>query len=324
MSGKRLRFFVGLNTGYVMDGRPDARYVEFYRRRSSPELHCAIVGNVVIPNGHRSNTSTPIISNASEWSSVASGIAAGGSLPGIQLATAWEGYTGSRSFRSRSASETIARSRDVIRKLGADGISTTFAALGDATSLAIDAGFRHLQIHAAHGYLFSLLVDDRINDRAAEILDRLAAWSKKHSSNELETSIRISLRTGDAIFDESGSERFHAQVASLPFDFVDVSSGFYNIDKQLIYPGRHDTLRDRRAETIALANRFPDKSFIFSGRALLEPEASLPENLHIGLCRDLIANPDYLQAPATGCTNSGKCHYFSRGDSHITCPNWLV
>ena len=85
MNASRLKFFVGLNTGYVAEGKPDERFVEFYRRRSSSALHCAIVGNVVIPGGHPCNESTPTISRTPEWAAVASKIARRGSLPGIQL-----------------------------------------------------------------------------------------------------------------------------------------------------------------------------------------------------------------------------------------------
>lgn len=322
LSVNRLKFLVGLNTGYVTGGKPDKRYVEFYRRRSSLELYCAIVGNVVIPGGHGSNTSTPTISGAPEWAEVAAVIAARGSLPGIQLATAWAGYRGSRSFRSATAQETIEGSREIVRGLGPAGIASAFLALDEAADLAVGAGFRHLQVHAAHGYLFSLLVDNRINEQAPEVLERLAGWAMRLSAAGVETSIRVSLQTGDSDFDADGTDYFHAQLADLPFDFVDVSSGFYNIDKQLIYPGRPDVLRTRRAETIAIAERFPGRRFIISGRALVEPEQDLPPNLHIGLCRDLLANPDFLTDPSKGCVNSGKCHYFSRGADHITCPQW--
>jgi NADPH2 dehydrogenase len=202
------------------------------------------------------------------------------------------------------------------------GIASTLKVLDEAAKLSVEAGFRHLQVHAAHGYLFSLLVDGRINARAPEVLERLSIWALKYSACDIETSIRISLRTGDSQFDAKGRDRFYAQIANLPFDFVDVSSGFYDIDKQLIYPGRPDVLGARRAETIALARRFPKQDFIFSGRALQEPGHDLPPNLHIGLCRDLIANPDYLTDPSKGCVNSGKCHYFSRRADHITCSQW--
>lgn len=322
MSDNRLKFFVGLNTGYVTEGTPNGQLIEFYRRRSSPALHCAIVGNVVVPDGHSSNANTAIISSAPEWTRVAGEIARCGSLPGIQLTTAWEGYAGSRSFRSSAAHDTIKQSRELVRKLGSAGIASALGSLDEAADLAVMAGFRHIQVHAAHGYLFSLLVDDRLNKHASEAREQLSSWALKYSAIGIETSIRISLQSGDSGFDAEGRDLFHAQIAGLRFDFVDVSSGFYNIDKQLIYPGRPDVLQARRAQTILLANRFPERCFILSGRALLEPEQDLPPNLHIGLCRDLIANPDYLMNISKGCVNSGKCHYFSRGTDHITCPQW--
>jgi len=195
--------------------------------------------------------------------------------------------------------------------------------LDEGTEIAVGAGFRHIQVHSAHGYLFSLLVDDRLNPDASQVRQWLAEWAKRWSAAGIETSIRISLRTGDSEFDQVGRHDFHRQIAVLGFDFVDVSSGFYNIDKRLIYPGRPEVIRARRDETTELANRFPEQRFILSGRALLELETDLPPNIHIGLCRDLIANPDYLKDRGKGCMNSGKCHYFSRRADHITCTQWL-
>jgi NADPH2 dehydrogenase len=196
-------------------------------------------------------------------------------------------------------------------------------AIEEAACIAIDAGFRHLQIHAAHGYLFSLLIDRRIYAGADDVLSFLSRWSSSARSSGLETSIRISLKTGDSTFDdEEGRITFQNSIAKLPFDFIDVSSGFYNIDKRLIYPSRPDILHDRRQETIELATRHPDARFIISGRAMLQSTIDLPGNIHIGLCRDLLANPDYLTDPARHCMNSSKCHYFSRGAAHVTCTQW--
>ncbi|WP_189524045.1 hypothetical protein [Mesorhizobium sp. M8A.F.Ca.ET.165.01.1.1] len=322
MSSERLKFFVGVNTGYVTDGKLEQRFVDFYRRRSSPALHCAIVGNVVIPGGHGSNSRTPTISCASDWAKLAGEIARKGSLPGIQLSTTWEGYSGSRSFRSPAARETIGRARELVRELGPARIAAALRALDKASDIAVEAGFRHLQVHAAHGYLFSLLVDERLNEHASRVLKRLSEWAERHTAVGIETSIRISLRTGDSDFDAHGRNRFLAQMATLPFDFVDVSSGFYDIDKRLIYPGRPDVLKTRRTETIEFARNFPERRFILSGRALMQPDHDLPPNLHLGFCRDLVANPDYLTDQSRGCANSGKCHYFSRGGDHITCSQW--
>ena len=322
MKPRRLRFFVALNTGYVTDGKPDKRFVEFYRRRSSPRLYCAIVGNVVIPGGYGTNDSTPTISSAPEWKDVASAIAERGSLPGIQLTTTWKGYAGLRSFRSLTPHIAVEQSREVVRGLHQADIKSVLQGLDDASGLAVDAGFKHLQVHAAHGYLFNLLVDDRFNKHAFEVRELLAKWAAKYSAAGAETSIRASMRTGDQGLDANGAEHIYAMIASLRFDFVDLSSGFYNIDKRLIYPGRPDVLEDRRAESVALALRLPRQDLIMSGRALLKSDEDLPTNLHIGLCRDLIANPDYLTDNSRGCENYGKCHYFSRGANHLICQQW--
>jgi NADPH2 dehydrogenase len=36
----------------------------------------------------------------------------------------------------------------------------------------------------------------------------------------------------------------------------------------------------------------------------------------------LIANPDYLRDKDNGCINAMKCHYYSRGEAHLTCGRW--
>jgi hypothetical protein len=47
-------------------------------------------------------------------------------------------------------------------------------------------------------------------------------------------------------------------------------------------------------------------------------------NVHPGLCRDLIANPRFLDDRSDGCKNSGKCHYHTRGAGSVTCPRWAI
>ena len=318
----RRKFFVGLNTGYACDGEPDQRLVDFYSRRSSPSLYCAIIGNVVLPGGHPSNARTPTITASPIWSSIARAIRHRSTVPGIQLATAWNNYTGQRSFRSKYSREAISSAKKLVSNISMFDIKQLFVSLDEGTALALDAGFHHVQLHAAHGYLFSLLIDRRLFPGADEVLARIAQWAQVWSSGGVELSIRFSLRTGDREFDSEGSETFQDSVVSLPLHYIDVSSGFYNIDKQLIYPARPDTLWDRRTETLALASKHQNTSFIYSGRALLQSEDVLPPNVHIGLCRDLIANPYYLTHRSQGCQNSGKCHYYSRNTPHVTCPRW--
>jgi 2,4-dienoyl-CoA reductase-like NADH-dependent reductase (Old Yellow Enzyme family) len=319
-SGKRI-FFLGVNTGYITDGLPDSRYVEFYRQRSSHALHCAIIGNVVVPRGFGSNDATPTITADPVWGEVAAAIAAGGSLPGIQLATSWSGYVGTHKFVGGDPVQVIADARSLVDGLGRDGIAAVVEAFEEAATMAVDHGFRHVQLHAAHGYLLSLLIDRRINPRNEETLESLSRLAERLAASTIETSLRISLISGDPAFDAVGAASFQDRVAALPFDFIDLSSGFYNIDKRLIYPSRPEVIADRHSMTVEVARRHPYRNFILSGRAMQASEL-LPDNLHVGLCRDLIANPRFLAQISTGCQNRSKCHYFSRGEQSLRCALW--
>ncbi|MBO9166791.1 hypothetical protein [Rhizobium sp. L245/93] len=315
-------FFLPVNTGFVTHGEPDSRFIEFYDERSSPELYCSIVGNVVVPDGFGSNTSTPMISTSPIWSRIAKSIKAGGSKPGMQLATTWEGYTGIKNFLSNDPQVFIPEARQLVGRLNADSIANVLTSFELATCMAIDHGFEHIQIHAAHGYLLSLLVDGRINRQAASVLDRLSLLADRISSRGAESSIRISLRTGDQEFDSTDIDAFHNSIVQLPFDFVDLSSGFYNIDKRLIYPSTPPFIDARLEESMDLGIRHPDRAFIISGRISTKNWSNMPLNLHPGLCRDLIANPKFLSDLENGCRNHSKCHYYSRGTHFLTCGRW--
>ncbi|MBP1861637.1 oxidoreductase [Rhizobium herbae] len=320
----RLAFFLPVNTGFVAEGLPDHRFIDFYTERSSPELYCSIVGNIVVPDGYGSNSSTPMLSSAPVWGQIAEAIKVAGSKPGIQLATAWQGYTGNKKFRSNEPQVFISEARQLVDQMDAEAIKNTLGSFELAAHVAIEHGFEHIQIHAAHGYLLSLLVDQRINQRAVGVLDRLVLLAEEIKSQGAESSIRISLRTGDEVFDSDGMSEFQNSIARLPFDFVDLSSGFYNIDKRLIYPATLPFIESRLHESVALGVRHPHRSFIISGHIATKNWGDLPTNLHPGLCRDLIANPKFLLDHQNGCRNHSKCHYYSRGTDHLTCGRWTT
>jgi 2,4-dienoyl-CoA reductase-like NADH-dependent reductase (Old Yellow Enzyme family) len=322
LSAPRKYFFVGLNTGFLSDRVPDERCFDFYAARSGHGLHCAIVGNVTIPGGVGTNASTAEISDHPAWLKLADRIAAKGALAGIQLATVWPSYTGMKKFVSRASADKISWCRDLVRSIAISDVERLFCAVQAGSELAMRAGFAHIQLHAAHGYLIGLLIDRRINPQADMVVGAIADWAARWAARGVETSIRVSLLTGDAAFDANGRDAFLDEIASLPVAYVDLSSGFYEIDKRLVYPSLPSIVRQRREQTVTVANRHKHGQFIFSGKSLSAIEADLPANLHIGVCRDLIANPDYLRDRNDGCITAMKCHYHSRGQTSLTCARW--
>lgn len=314
-------FFLAVNTGYTKNGIPDNRFLEFYAERSGNGLHCAIVGNVAIPNGHGTNVNTPKIERLTIWKEIAEAISDKGALPGIQLSTTWLGYNGNKGFISKTPEEEISNYKRIASSFEQAHIRAQYRSLEDATKTAIDCGFKHIQLHAAHGYFFNLLLDSRFSKHHQLASELTQHWLGNTIPDGIETSIRISTLTGAHQFDSIESS-FIEDLTSIPFDYHDISEGFYNIDKKLIYPSLDEILAARIERTKTIALRNPNNSFIASGKSFALTKIELPKNVHIGTCRDLIANPNFLQDQHNGCKNKMKCHYYSRGKSTITCGRW--
>lgn len=318
----RKYFFLAVNTGFAQGGLPDARCRTFYRERSRHGLHCAIVGNVVTPAGTGSNDVCAEISGAPAWRQLAEEISEQGALPGIQLASAWRGYRGMKRFVPNAGDDPLTEYQNLAANLSREDARAAFDGLYRGTELAVDAGFRHIQVHAAHGYLFNLLVDPRLSPHADLASDAIQRWARELTSMGVESSLRFSLWAGHPVLDDLLSCAFTDHVAALQVSYLDVSAGFYNINKRLIYPSTPQLLSERVAATLAFARLHPKTNVILSGKSTHAWDASLPPNVHIGICRDLIANPDYLLERARGCTTCMKCHYYSRGEPHLTCGRW--
>jgi NADPH2 dehydrogenase len=314
-------FFLGVNTGFVCDGLPDEYFLEFYRDRSSPDLHCAIIGNVVVPGGFGTNSQTPELSESFRWTEVADAIAGAGSIPGIQLATTWPDYLGQRKFVYGESNRVIDDARKLLASMTRGDVNKILNQFRHAAQMAVDHGFGHIQIHAAHGYLPNLLLDRDLNSLFCYAQEGMAKLSDFLRAQRIETSLRWSMRTGDLEFDRRGFVEGFADIVPLRFEYVDLSSGYYNIDKRLIYPSTEDIVSQRRVDSLRLAQVYPEQRFIISGR-ISTFSGDLPDNVALGICRDLIANPNFLRGWTNGCRSRGKCHYYSRGSDRLTCPTW--
>lgn len=315
------KFFVGVNSGFVDEGQnPDERCIDFYSSRSGHGLYCTIVGNVVLPGGFSTNGKTARISRDLGWRRLAAAIRDKGSVPGIQFSSTWAGFKGERRFITRSHADTF----DFYLKAGSqitqNEIATLITELSEASQIAIDHGFRHFQLHAAHGYFFNLAIHPLFSSYSDWTRVEIQGWINRMRKQGVETSIRLSMTTG---WPEIDTEyvRGLSGVYDLDVDYIDLSDGFYNLDKRKIYPSTGDLSKRRFDLSVNVAAEYPGKTFILSGQAKYFSNA-LSENLHLGFCRDLIANPNFLINMEDGCTLCNKCHYFSRGTESLFCPHW--
>lgn len=318
----RKYFFLAVNTGYTDDGLPNSQCRSFYSERSGNGLYCTIVGNVVIPNGAATNTSCSYISTDAEWGYLAKAIDESGAKPGIQLAATWDGYEGNRKFIPGDRDQSLQQYEAAASELTENTLTRTIEGLNKGSDLAIEHGFQHIQIHAAHGYLFNLLLDPRFSSLATQTGEAISSWAERMRSKGIETSLRFSMRTGHPKLDEEDKYELLDHIATIPVDYLDASEGFYNLDKRLIYPSSLAITEARMTLTSHYARRYPHISFIASGKLASLAEEAMPSNVHIGLCRDLIANPNFLLHKVNGCSDKMKCHYFSRGESKLTCGKW--
>jgi NADPH2 dehydrogenase len=317
---RRKYFFLAVNTGLVIDALPDERCRTFYRERSGPEVYCAIVGNVVIPSGSPSNNVCSFISDSPTWKDLASAITEQGTIAGIQLSSTWEGYKGIRKFASTAGG--ITGYVDAAQSISRKQIIQTLDGLERGTEHAVNAGYRHIQLHAAHGYLFNLLLDYRFSPMLDFVARHIERWASELHKIGVETSLRVSFGTGDKEYDLVDGGRALDSMVSYSVDYIDLSHGFYNVDKRLIYPSTPKILAERSKINLAVAKKYPDKNFILSGKSALAWESVLPNNINIGICRDLIANPDFIKTRQNGCANCMTCHYFSLGRSDLNCGRW--
>ncbi|MCB5288037.1 MAG: hypothetical protein LHW64_09560 [Candidatus Cloacimonetes bacterium] len=322
-TNERKYFFLPVNTGYVDEGLPNDRCVKFYADRSGHNLYCAIVGNVVIPNGFGSNDFCAKISDSISWQRLSKAITIEGARPGIQLSSAWENYNGIKHFVAKYVNNPnpITEYKAALLDISSIDVLKIFENLRRGIELSVRAGFKHIQIHAAHGYLFSLLIDEAFSPHSELALDNLNRLAEELVIEGIESSLRISLITGDQSVDENRLKLIDV-IFTFPFSFFDVSFGFYNINKYLIYPTSEMLLASRLDLTLDLAKRFPNKQVILSGKSNGAWNPLIPNNVHIGICRDLIANPNFLRDRAMGCIDCMKCHYYSRGESQLTCGRW--
>jgi 2,4-dienoyl-CoA reductase-like NADH-dependent reductase (Old Yellow Enzyme family) len=176
---------------------------------------------------------------------LASGIAAMGSVPGIQLAHA--GRKGSRRppwEEGRAVPGWVPPGPSALpfgdyaepRAMGEDDIAGTVQAFADAARRAVAAGYRVVELHAAHGYLlhqFLSPLSNRRNDAWGGDFDgraRLPLECARAVRAALPDEVPLAVRVSHTDWVEGGwtteeTVELSRRMKALGVDLVDVSSG---------------------------------------------------------------------------------------------------
>lgn len=257
-----------------------------------------------------------------------------GTLPGIQLATAPAWLEPSRTWKPLDVGAELSRLRSRILKLDADAINQALDRFSTSAALAVQAGFRVIEIHAAHGYLLSLLLSSIINQRRdifrvdGDWLDRFCQSLRSAVGNHL-LAVRISATTGAAPLTQEieGSIALGKRLCELGVDILDVSAGFYTYSRHLIYPHyRDESPASAIGPGIEIAQALSQPVIVAGNIRTLDSLAACPSNVLFAIGRSMLADPEIVQKLLSGraeqiipCCSTGRCHFFTRGRTMIEC-----
>lgn len=324
-----------INTGFAKDGVPDKRLVTFHRTRAGLGIGIALVGNVATTLGSRTNDGTAVLSqphHVPRFADIAAAIGQQGTLPGIQIGDTpdWLGKT-SR-WKATNQNEEVERLREHVQALSAQALDELLERFEQTVSLAVQAGFRVVEVHAAHGYSLALLLDpdtNRRTDRFASDGPWLAEFCRRMRAGLGEQSLlafRVSGFTGlrDRNADLRRTQILWSRLSSYGADILDLSAGLYTINRTLIYPKQE--CGPANLDFVEPLSRVPGVVIVSGAIRDLGLVGRLPSNVLIGLGRPLLADPRLVDKLLGGracdvvpCCNRGQCHYGTTSQPSIAC-----
>lgn len=333
------RFFLApINTGFVSEGRPNQHFFDFHQQRSGRGLGITYVGNVSIGREWVTNPNTAVISNnLNDWEKLVSIIERNGSVPGVQLACRAATEKPLQGWKRKNAESFIKTIRTQLAEISKEKIDAIFESFFYSAQLAIKAGFKVIQIHAAHGYFLGQLLDSRLNIRddcyGRDPLSALYALISDIRSidRDILIDIRLSLVEGleNNKVEYSRKVDLIGNLVTADLDIISLSNGIYDFNKFLIYPPKalgHGPYIDM---AVPLARRYPNLIWNVAGNIwdIRKLPAAIPDNLTLSIGRALIADPALIEKSLSGkfdtvrwCSRRGDCHYYSNGRQHIGCP----
>ncbi|MFN7939153.1 MAG: hypothetical protein U0R19_37865 [Bryobacteraceae bacterium] len=325
-----------LNTGFAQQGVPTESLLRFHQDRSGHEMGISMVGNVAVSMDGASNHNTPVLNKSADLGSfarLATCIKARGSLAGIQLAYCPE-LAPKRNWVAGNATDERRRLSVLLSGMSDVFIEKVLNQFLTAAQLAVEVGFDVIQIHAAHGYLLSLLLNPLTNGRSGNF-SLLGPWlnvfaiALRERRADCILSVRLSLFSGltKSIDEELACIKVVSElVAQAGFHLIDYTGGFYTVDRRLIYPGIEKGVLPLRDLALGVSRDLACAVGVSGNVQDVSLLGELPPNVVVSIGRALIADPQLLQKTLRGddeqiirCERTARCHYFSRGKPSIEC-----
>lgn len=327
--------FAPINTGFAKDGTYDDRIIKFHNARSGKGIETSYIGNISTSEFNCTNNSTAFFSdkNILFLEKLSETITQNGSAPGIQIATRISAVPPNRNWTGNIHAHTKSAMKELC-SLTDEAIENELELIKYGIKLSIESEFSIIQLHAAHGYLFSHLLSRVVNKRTGKF-----AFGRLHWVEELSTYIRtlsstatfdIRINILDGLEEKAQEFEYKQQLVKALVNSgcqkISLTNGFYDVNKELIYPQEALFASENLARATVLAKSSPNTAFSIAGSMLsvISPHSLLPANLSIALGRALIADPNavvnFRAGKKTACTLCGECHYYSHGKENISCP----
>lgn len=336
------RFFLApINTGFADGGVPTEKLIKFHSDRSGKGIGICYVGNVAIDSAYTTNKNTLYFGNdLKNWDRLIKIIKDNNSIAAVQIACRYSNIKPlvNMELSIEGQKKYIELTQKEIMQLKKEELIDIENKYIKSAQLAYSLGFDIIQIHAAHGYFLSQILEEKLNLRndcygtnKLLLIENIVKKIRKLIPN-IVLDIRISFNTGfqKSEKDFNYKNQLIKRIATLDVDIISISNGFYNIDKKLIYPPKEKGHCPYLNQGIEIAKKHPNKIWNIAGNIWdlnLLSTVNIPDNVSFSIARGLIADPYIVQKAINGdndnlCLRCDACHYYSLGNPELSCKNW--
>jgi len=330
-------FFAPINTGYSENGLPNSRLFDFHKKRSGKSIGISYIGNVAVDKKYITNENTLYLNknyNFGKWRKLSISILENGSVPGVQLGCRVSKIIPMKSMICISNNEYIQLATKEFSSYSKDFIEEIIDKYIISAIRLYNLGFKVIQIHAAHGYFLSLALSMFFNRRKDIYGEKIFILKKiingiKDVIPECILDVRISIIEGIESYEYEFYEKYELIRKIIPtkIDMISLSSGIYNINKNLIYPNDVTEHAVNEKYGMKLALDFENIMWNVAGN-ITDIEnlkgLNLP-NLTYSIGRALISDEYFVEKTLKGnkksirtCNRCNKCHYYSNSKKTIS------